>query len=95
MDCQIEEPRLDRPVAREGRMQRHLLALARVHNNSVLGGCPIIVQTEIQRLDVVEALGQMLHNQLRVRALTQNIEQICRCHKVEAGEGQTLGLEVV
>ncbi len=40
----------------------------------------------------VEAVPE---NELRVGTLGQDVQQICRSHKVEAGEGHTLGLQVI
>ena len=46
-------------------------------------------------MDVVEALGQMAEDELRVGALGEDIQEIRRGDEVETGEGDTLGLEVV
>jgi hypothetical protein len=40
----------------------------------------------------VEAVPE---DELRVGTLGQDVQQICRSHKVEAGESHTLGLQVI
>jgi hypothetical protein len=44
---------------------------------------------------VKQGIEAVPENELRVGTLGQDVQQICRSHKVEAGESDTLGLQVV
>eukprot|EP00961_Rhodomonas_salina_P240789 3253310-Rhodomonas_salina.1 len=90
-----EQPRLHRTLARELLGPRHILLLVRVHPDGHLGRVVLLVLVEFQRQDVVEALGQMLQDQLRVAALAENVQQIRRRHEIEAGVGDALGLQII
>ena len=44
---------------------------------------------------VKQGIEAVPEDELRVGTLGQDVQQICRSHKVEAGESHTLGLQVV
>ena len=70
-------------------------ARAHTHTHTHLCGLALLVHVERQVVDVVKVLGQVAQNHLWVGALGQYVQQISRGHKVEAWEGDTLGLQVV
>ena len=89
------QPGLDGAVARAVARELDVLALARVHANRDLGRLAGIVLAERQVVHVVEALGQVAQDELRVGALGEDVQQVGGGHEVEAREGDALGLQVV
>ena len=89
------EPLLHGALAHALARERDVLLLAGPHRDRILGRVAHLVGLEREVVDVVEALGQVPQDHLRVGTLGQDVEKIRGGDEVEAREGDPLRLEVI
>ena len=89
------EPLLHGALAHALARERDVLLLAGPHRDRILGRVAHLVGLEREVVDVVEALGQVPQDHLRVGTLGQDVEKIRGGDEVEPREGDPLRLEVI
>mmetsp|Transcript_12554 Transcript_12554/g.15114 ORF Transcript_12554/g.15114 Transcript_12554/m.15114 type:complete len:488 (-) Transcript_12554:4788-6251(-) len=91
----ILQPGLDSSVARTLLCHLYVLLLTREHTNRLLRRLSLLVQPKLQIVQVVKALRQVPKDQLRVRTLRKDVQQVRRGNEVKPRESDPLRFQVL